>query len=141
MTLIRHIRTPLILILAFVFSTMAQSPQGADAFYQAIRSDDLSALRGLIQAHGTNVKDAASQTPLMFAAAFGSRDAVRLLVDSGANINATSNAGLTALHLAWRDETVVRLLLDHGANVNSKSQLGFTPLLVAASATGTAGVV
>jgi ankyrin repeat protein len=137
---IKHIRFTFILILAFVLSTSGQSPQ-VDAFYQAIRNDNLSLLLHLIKAQGANVKDQSEQTPLMFAAAFGSRDAVRALVDSGADINATSKSGLTALHLAWRDESVVRLLLDHGANVNAKSQLGFTPLIVAASATGTAGVV
>ncbi len=137
---IKHSRMPIILVLAFVFSISAQPPQ-VDSFYQAIRNDNLSILRELVQAHGANVKDTTGLTPLMFAAAFGSRDAVRVLVDSGAEINATNSAGLTALHLAWRDEAVVRLLLDHGANVNAKSQLGFTPLIVAASATGTAGVI
>jgi ankyrin repeat protein len=137
---IKHARAPIILVLAFVFSISAQPPQ-SDSFYQAIRNDNLPVLRELVKAQGANVKDAAEQTPLMFAAAFGSRDAVSVLVESGADVNATSKAGLTALHLAWRDEAVVRLLLDHGANVNARSLLGFTPLIVAASATGTAGVV
>lgn len=127
-------------LLALLLSTSGQAPQ-ADAFYEAIRTDNLPLLRDLIKAQGANVKDASEQTPLMFATAFGSREAVRALIDSGADINATSKSGLTALHLAWRDEAVIRLLLDHGANVNAKTLLGFTPLIVAASATGTAGVV
>ena len=52
-----------------------------------------------------------------------------------------STAGVTALHVAWRDEAVVRMLLEHGADVNAKTALGATPLQVAASATGSAGVV
>jgi len=136
----KHVRFTLILILAFVLSTSGQPPQ-ADAFYQAIRNNDLSVLRDLIKARGANVRDETEQTPLMFAVAFGSSDAVRALVDSGADINAKSRAGVTALHLAWRDESVTRLLLDHGANVNAKTALEFTPLIVAAAANGTAGVV
>ena len=77
----------------------------------------------------------------MLASAFGSYDAVKLLVDGGADVKAASAAGVTALHVAWRDEAVVRLLLDHHADVNAKTQFGATPLVVAASATGTAGVV
>src|SRR6187402_3227333 len=110
----KHVRITLILLLTFVLSTSGQPPQ-AERFYQAIRNDNLPVLRDLIKSQGTNVKDATEQTPLMFAVAFGSRDAVRALVDAGADVNATSRAGLTPLHLAWRDEAVARLLLDKGA--------------------------
>jgi len=70
----------------------------------------------------------------MLAAAFGSADAVRSLVASGADVRAASPAGVTALHWAVTDIAKTRMLLDAGADVNAVSQLGRTPLLVAAAA-------
>jgi ankyrin repeat protein len=138
---VKRTAVPLIVLLSLAFSSSAQQPSPSDQFYQAIRSNDVYALRALVANHGSNVKDATGMTPLMLASAFGSYDAVKLLVDGGADVKAASAAGVTALHVAWRDEAVVRLLLDHHADVNAKTQFGATPLVVAASATGTAGVV
>ena len=70
---------PLIVLLAFAFSTSAQQSPPSDQFYQAIRSNDVYALRALVANHGSNVKDATGMTPLMLASAFGSYDAVKLL--------------------------------------------------------------
>src|SRR5205814_2163530 len=127
-------RTTLVAVgLAFALATSFAQPAPSDPFYQAIRNDDLSAIRGLVAAHGTEVRDAAGLTPLMLAAASGSDNAAELLLDAGADVKAARD-GITALHLAWHSETLVRLLLDRGADVNAKSQLGATPLVVAASA-------
>ena len=97
----------------------AQAPPAADRFYQAIRQDDLSALRALVQDAGVNAADPQGQTPLMLAAAFGSVDAVRALLASGADVRAASSTGVTALHLAADDVAKVRLLIDAGADVNA----------------------
>jgi ankyrin repeat protein len=93
---------------------VAQGPRVDDRFYQATRSDDLTALRALVRELGVDRPDAQGQTPLMLAAAFGSPAAVRLLLDSGADSRATSSAG-TALHWAITDTTKTRMLLDAGA--------------------------
>ena len=116
-----------------VASVGGQTPPAADRFYQAIRQNDLAALRTLARDEGVNAKDAQGQTPLMLAAAFGSADAMRALIASGADVRAASSAGLTALHFAADDATKTRLLLDAGADVNAASQLGRTPLIVAAA--------
>ena len=121
--------------------TLAQQPPADDRFYRAIRADDLTALRALVAERGANGRSTSGLTPLLMAAAFGSPAAVKLLVDAGAAIDATGAADLTALHLAVNDETIVRLLIERGANVNAKSVRGRTPLLMAASANGTANVV
>lgn len=135
-------RAPLAaLLVALTLAASAQQPPSIDPYHQAIRNDDLAALRTLVAAEGTNARDAAGMTPLMLASAFGSRGAARLLVEAGADVKAASNGGVTALHLAWGDIEVARLLLDRGADVHAKTQLGSTPLLVAASAGGTADVV
>lgn len=139
--LVKQTLAPVLVFLSLAFSISGQQPPQSDRFYQAVRNDDIPALRALVAEHGVDMKDATGQTPLILASAFGSRDAVKLLVDAGADVKTVSNAGLTALHVAWRNEAVVRLLLDRGADVHAKTQLGSTPLIVAASATGTAGVV
>lgn len=62
-------------------------------------------------------------------------------VDLGADVNATSKSGLTALHLAVTKgyRSVVELLASKGANMAAKDQNGRTPLAAAiASKTGTA---
>ena len=74
----------------------------------------------------------------MVAAAFGSPQAMRLLLASGADVRAVSSAGVTALHWAAPSEVKVQLLLEAGADVNVVTQLGRTPLLIAASSNGAA---
>ena len=119
----------------------AQTPPAGDRFYQAIRQDDLAALRALIKDEGVDAKDAQGQTPLMLAAAIGSAEAVRTLIVGGADVRAAGGAGITALHLAADDPAKTRLLLDAGADVNAASQLRRTPLIAAAAASQSAEVV
>ncbi|MBM3817777.1 MAG: hypothetical protein FJW14_01990 [Acidimicrobiia bacterium] len=126
------------LLLACVFATaQAQEPASSDRFYQAIRSNDLVALRALVKAQGTAVTDRTGQTPLLMASAYGSESAVQLLVEAGADVKAASGAGLTPLHAAAGDIRKVRILLDAGADVNAATGQGRTPLIVAAATSGT----
>jgi ankyrin repeat protein len=131
-------------VFAFVLvalSISAQEPPPGERFYHAIRHDDLATLRALVKDAGAGPRDSAGQTPLMLAAAFGSPAALQTLIAGGADVDAVSNAGITALHWSTGDVNKVRLLLDRGADVGIRSQLGRTPLLVAASTSGTAAVV
>jgi ankyrin repeat protein len=128
-------------LVLIAFGVSGEEQPAADRFYQAIRSDNLAALRVLVSEFGASAKDSQGYTPLMLAAAFGSADAVQALIASGADVKAVSNSGVTALHWSVGDVKKVRLLLDGGADVNVRSQLGRTPLLVAASTNGTAETV
>ena len=130
-----------IILVVLTAAVAAQTQPPSERFYQAIRQNDLATLGGLVRDEGPNAPEAQGQTPVMLAAAFGSVEAVSLLITAGADVNATSGAGVTALHLAADDAAKTRLLLDAGANVNAVSQLGRTPLLVAASASTGADVV
>jgi hypothetical protein len=69
-------------------------------------------------------------TPLLVAAIFGRTDAAKLLIEKGANVNASSNDGATALHGAafFGHAEIVKLLLDKGAKVDAKNIRGETPL-------------
>ena len=59
-------------------------------------------------------------TPLMECAVVGSAEAVRLLLDKGADANAQSKDGSTVLYYAIEGQNaeMVQLLLTHGANPN-----------------------
>jgi ankyrin repeat protein len=75
-------------------------------------------------------------TPLHLAAFFGHHEAIELLIQKGANLNALSknNLAVSPFHsaLASRKTSIAEFLLDHGASVNEKSGAGFTPLHYAA---------
>ncbi len=130
-------RISLVILLFALTGTVCFAQTASDSIYTAIRNNDLPALRTLIQDHGADLKDSRGQTPLMIAAAFGSLDAMKLLIAKGASVKAESDAGVTALHWCTGDIDKVRLLLDQGADVNKATLLGRTPLLVAASTSGT----
>jgi ankyrin repeat protein len=70
-------------------------------------------------------------TPIMYAALYGDSQAVRLLLDQGANANAQNDDGGTALMYAIDDAEKTRLLLDRGANPNLRSGEGRAALLIA----------
>jgi ankyrin repeat protein len=128
-------------VLLFLATALSAQAPADDRAYQAIRTNDLEALQELVAAGRVNAKDALGQTPLMLAAAFGTVDAMHALLNGGADARATSNSGVTALHWAATNFWKTSLLLGAGADVNVATQLGRTPLMIAASAHGTAPVV
>lgn len=73
-------------------------------------------------------------TPLMLAALAGQTQAVGLLLESGARVNAASGDGKTALMYAagWADADTVHALLDAQARVDMRSEDGWTALMLAA---------
>jgi ankyrin repeat protein/DNA-binding transcriptional ArsR family regulator len=131
-----RISTVLVLVFALLGSA-AFAQTASERYYQAVRNDDRAALRVLVKEQGANLRDPRGQTPLMFAAAFGSLDAMKLLIANGADVKAENEFGATALHWSTGDVRKVRLLLEQGAEVNKASKLGRTPLLVAAATNGT----
>jgi uncharacterized protein len=90
------------------------------------RSGSVDAVRMLIvRGAGVNAKEPSeNQTGLMWAAAEHHPDVVRALIEAGADLQAHTRKGFTALHFAARegDLDVTRLLLDAGVNVNIRSQ-------------------
>lgn len=108
----------------------------ASPFYGPIRNNDLAGLRRLVQKSGANTGDDRHTTPLMYAAALGSLDAVKLLVETGARVNAANDFGATPLMWCAGDLAKVRYLLSKGASVAARSKVGRTPLAIAAAYDG-----
>ena len=74
-------------------------------------------------------------TPLYYASAVGLETVVPLLLEKGADVDAKTRYGETALQVAAKNDhaTVARLLLDRGAEVDSEDFRGRTPLFWAAT--------
>ncbi|MDE0473512.1 MAG: ankyrin repeat domain-containing protein, partial [Gammaproteobacteria bacterium] len=85
----------------------------------------------------------AARGPVADAAMRGDLEAVRALLEQGADANEAQGDGMTALHWAARngDIEMARLLVTAGANVEAGTRIGrYTPLHLASRAGG-AGVV
>src|SRR6266513_2218324 len=102
--------------LALVLSTVC-SAATESAFYLPIRNNDLAAVRTLIRDPGPKVRDARGNSPLMYAAALGSLDTLKLLAEAGADVNLANDFGATPLMWCAGDIAKVRYLLSKGANV------------------------
>lgn len=100
------------------------------------RSEALPMIRLLLR-HGADGDKAANhwgETPLMVSAKADFPEAMRLLLDTGADATRRSKSGETALHFAAHHYTVetIQLLLDAGADINARDKMGQTPLHIAA---------
>lgn len=106
----------------------------ADRFYDAIRSGDVAKVRSILDGRiDVNlVERRGGATPLIHAATVGSIETMRLILDNGANVNAKTHGGMTALMSAVSDLAKVRLLVERGADVNTATATGRTALQLAA---------
>lgn len=114
----------------------------ADKLFQAIRGGDRSEIQRLLKdGVSANARDARGNTPLMAAALNADVEVLELLLNAGADVNATNQAGANALLRAATFEDKTRLLVARGADVKARSQLGNTALLLAARKPGNSGAV
>jgi ankyrin repeat protein len=128
-------------ILLFAGALMAAPPDASDRYYEAIRSNDLDALGGLLKTFDANQRDKRGTTPLMYSAVVGSGDSMRMLLAAGADVNAKNAFDATALMWSTTDFAKVRMLVEKDADVNARSKAGRTPLLIAASSAGSYPIV
>ncbi|MFH0708863.1 MAG: ankyrin repeat domain-containing protein [Pseudomonadota bacterium] len=106
---------------------------GADIFklVQTIDRNDTIEFKRLVQTieDANTARSDNNKTILMYSSWVGNIDAVKHLVDLGANVNAQDSSNATALHLAiWKDHTDIALyLIEHAASVSTMSMDGMTP--------------
>jgi ankyrin repeat protein len=114
----------------------------------AVSRENLDMVRALLKA-GIDIDETglSEETPLLHASGHGSIDMIRLLIQSGAKVNARApsdlySGGDTPLIRAAASNSVdvVTLLIQSGASVNDRDASGATPLFAAAES-NTADVV
>jgi ankyrin repeat protein len=90
-------------------------------------------VRGGLPARGSRPPIPGGMTPLLYAARDGRADIVRMLLDSGAEINQRDANEITPLIIAITNNhpDVARLLIDRGADINAVDWYGRTPLWAA----------
>jgi ankyrin repeat protein len=114
--------------------------------YCAAQNGDLKSVEELLKKHanadargtgyanhhedGVDERSGRNWTALMIAAYNHHKDIVQLLLDSGADVNAQNEAGLTPLFYACQanDVGIATCLLNHGAQPNIGDKSGTTPL-------------
>ena len=135
-------------------SANATGPLGETALHVCARTGKPEAVRVLLANGATvdTIENWRGQTPLMWAAAEGHGDTMKVLIEAGADLNARSSiiawerqrteeprdkwlppGGLTPLLFAARDGKVasVKVLLDAGADINLVDPDRHTPLILA----------
>jgi len=107
--------------------------------YEAAATGQTERLQELIAADPSLVNSHAFDgfTPLGLAVFFGHPEAVKLLLDAGADVNLPSRESMKVTPLASasaaRQLEIARVLIEHGANVNARAANDFTPLHEAAA--------
>jgi ankyrin repeat protein len=113
------------------------SAPDVEEFCIAARNGDCEGLNRLLDRHGAaivNARDNIDARALTWAAYSGELEAVALLLDRGADINAGGTGNKPALGWAaemGRDETVA-LLLSRGASLDARDDQGISPRELAA---------
>lgn len=97
--------------------------QRDESLWRATQSGDLEQLKSILKASGdggpstqVNSKSLYGRTALHMAAEAGNADAMAVLLEAGADVEANTDDGLTALHVACQrgHADAARLLLDRG---------------------------
>ncbi len=110
-----------------------QEPRGMTPVHFALIPSDTSALELFLELGASpDTRTRFGSTLLMEAAGMNKEEHAKLIISSGANINAGDENGFTALHRSaiGGHIGIVKLLLDSGADIEASAQ-GHTPLSIA----------
>ena len=117
------------------------APDAFDAAFEAAALGDVGSLATAVDATPGIVHEQSGDgwTALHLAAAFGTPEAVQLLLDRGAPVDAVStnaqkNQPLHAALALGRNPETIRILLDAGADPNARQTGGYTAIFSAAAA-------
>jgi ankyrin repeat protein len=129
-------------LLAF-FPWAGLGARTAPPLVDAAKSDDVTAVRGLLQQHAdVNAADVDGTTALHWAVRLDSSELAGLLLRAGANPNAANRYGVTPLSLAAANgsDRMITRLVDGGADAAAVTADGETVLMTAARSGSVAGV-
>ena len=133
-------RLAAVLLVALALSCLAacgRKDVGGGDIHNAAKAGDLEKVKALLKDHLDLVfnKDNDGRSPLHWAASYGHKNVVELLLANKAAVNAKDNNDGTPLLYATAGgrRDVVQLLLANKAEVNAKDKGGMTPLHLAAS--------
>ena len=104
---------------------------------KAAKDGDINKLNALISSDNINERDPKwGWTPLHYAAYYNQIDAVKFLIEKGANVHIADEQGDTPLLLAAMvdNKDTINVLVDSGADINIPNRNGSTPLIVAIQA-------
>ncbi|MCE5316168.1 MAG: ankyrin repeat domain-containing protein [Parachlamydia sp.] len=97
-----------------------------------VKGDDAAGIKAFLQATGDiNSTDLMGSTPLHMAARRGNLDAIRILIEAGADVHKPNQYGQTALFYAGESQTS-EVLIQNGSDVNTVDRDNGTPLHIAA---------
>ena len=146
-----------LLLLGLLAATLTTLPtcMTGTSLHKAVSNGDVAAVQAMLRSGVNETRGTAGVTPLMIAAENGHTEIVRLLLDDGADVDATTGPGgpqaaltvpgVTALmRAAWNGHPeVARLLIERGADVNARESQGHTALMMAAKGghTDTVGIL
>lgn len=98
--------------------------------FQAVGSNNIIQTKKLIdKGANVNARNRSRQTPLMFAASRGFMEIARLLIEKGADVNATyAYANVLMAAASANRMEMAQLLIEKGAKVNGPIPSGATPI-------------
>ena len=106
---------------------------GFEAFYDAATMGDRETVKAMLTKEPQLVRagDQYGFTALHGVAGQDEPELAELLIESGAEVSAKNEDGMTPLHIA-QYASIIEVLVRHGADVNARAQHGWTPLHVQA---------
>ena len=122
------------LIVLFLIVVLVHLDGFTQDIYDACRKGNVSLIKQLskINPDTVNTPNKSGYTPLIIAGYRNQLEAVKVLLDLGANVNAVSEDGTVLTAACYKSNTaLVKILLERHADVNVKNNAGTTPLMFA----------
>lgn len=136
MTIYRMLFLAMFLLCSHLCEANPAAPTSREsyAFFSGCMSGNTSIVKSFIAKYGDELSVTAvnkyGETALHIAVIGGQTGIARILLDSGANVNAKDHNGWTPLFFSGKrpNKDLVELLIQHGAQVNISSNSGWTPV-------------
>ncbi|MEO5592319.1 MAG: ankyrin repeat domain-containing protein [Chitinophagaceae bacterium] len=141
----RQVLLPVFMMLFYFADLTAQSAPSDSIrnlqLFQAIRSGEAAPLQAILQAGAHPNGTLNGYSPLMAAALNGTRDAMKILIEHGADVNYFNQDSISAIWLAVPDYDKTDLLINSGANVQQLSREHNNVLVKLAAVPGSAALM